>query len=152
RALVAAFGAELTRILFAVVVDHDVDIYDPTDVIWAMTTRCRPDRDTFVIPDVPSFARDPHQIHWGRLGIDATAPLEWPAEFERKKSPGADGVRLGAYLWPRQAGHVARRSHHAALRAPSLVRRDIARRPGLSFSVEREFARRPCYAATLFPV
>jgi 4-hydroxybenzoate decarboxylase len=98
RALVAAFGAELTRILFAVVVDPDVDIYDPTDVIWAMTTRCRPDRDTFVIPDVPSFARDPHQIHWGRLGIDATAPLEWPAEFERKKIPGADRLRFEDYL------------------------------------------------------
>jgi UbiD family decarboxylase len=98
RALVAAFGAELTRILFAVVVDHDVDIYDPSDVIWAMTTRCRPDKDTFVIPDVPSFARDPHQIHWGRLGIDATAPLEWPAEFERKKVPGADRIRFEDYL------------------------------------------------------
>ena len=98
RALVAAFGAELTRILFAVVVDPDVNIYDPADVIWAMTTRCRPDRDTFVIPDVPSFARDPHQIHWGRLGIDATAPLEWPAEFERKKIPGADSVRFEDYL------------------------------------------------------
>ncbi len=98
KALLAAFGAELTRILFAVVVDPDVDIYDPTDVIWAMTTRCRPDRDTFVIPDVPSFGRDPHQIHWGRLGIDATAPLEWPAEFERKKIPGADRLRFEDYL------------------------------------------------------
>ena len=75
-----------------------MNIYDPADVIWAMTTRCRPDRDTFVIPDVPSFARDPHQIHWGRLGIDATAPLEWPAEFERKQVPGADRVRFEDYL------------------------------------------------------
>jgi 4-hydroxybenzoate decarboxylase len=98
KALLAAFGAELNRILFAVAVDPDVDIYDPTDVIWAMTTRCRPDRDTFVIPDVPSFARDPHQVHWGRLGIDATAPLEWPAEFERKRVPGSDRVRFEDYL------------------------------------------------------
>ncbi len=98
KALLAAFGAELTRILFAVVVDPDVDIYDPSDVIWAMTTRCRPGRDTFTIPDVPSFARDPHQVHWGRLGIDATAPLEWPAEFERKKVPGADRIRFEDYL------------------------------------------------------
>ena len=98
KALLAAFGAELTRILFAVAVDPDVNIYDPTDVIWAMTTRCRPDRDTFTIPDVPSFGRDPHQVHWGRLGIDATAPLEWPAEFERKKIPGSDQVRFEDYL------------------------------------------------------
>jgi 4-hydroxybenzoate decarboxylase len=98
KALLAAFGAELTRVLFAVVVDPDVDIYDPSDVIWAMTTRCRPDRDTFTIPDVPSFGRDPHQMHWGRLGIDATAPLEWPAEFERKKVPGSDQLRFEDYL------------------------------------------------------
>lgn len=98
KALLAAFGAELTRLLFAVVVDPDVDIYDPRDVIWAMTTRCRPGRDTFAVPDVPSFARDPHQTHWGRLGIDATAPLEWPAEFERKKVPGADTIRFEDYL------------------------------------------------------
>jgi UbiD family decarboxylase len=98
KALLAAFGAELTRILFAVVVDADVDIYDPSDVIWAMTTRCRPDRDTFTIPDVPSFGRDPHQVHWGRLGIDATRPLQWPAEFERKKVPGAGHIRFEDYL------------------------------------------------------
>ncbi len=98
KALLAAFGAELTRILFAVVVDPDVDIYDPSDVIWAMTTRCRPDRDTFTIPDVPSFGRDPHQVHWGRLGIDATAPLQWPAEFERKKVPGSGQIRFEDYL------------------------------------------------------
>lgn len=98
KALLAAFGAELTRILYAVAVDPDVDIFEPKDVIWALTTRCRPDRDTFIIPDVPSFARDPHQIHWGRLGIDATAPLEWPAEFERKTVPGASGIRFEDYL------------------------------------------------------
>jgi 2,5-furandicarboxylate decarboxylase 1 len=47
---------------------------------------------------VPSFGRDPHQVHWGRLGIDATAPLEWPAEFERKKVPGSGQIRFEDYL------------------------------------------------------
>jgi UbiD family decarboxylase len=98
KAILAAFGAEMNRILYCVAVDEDVDIRDLKDVVWAMSTRCRPDRNIFQIPDVPSFARDPHQIHWGRLGIDATAPLEWPAEFERKRIPGADRVRLEDYL------------------------------------------------------
>jgi UbiD family decarboxylase len=98
KAILAAFGAEMNRILYCVAVDEDVDIRDLKDVVWAMSTRCRPDRNIFQIPDVPSFARDPHQIHWGRLGIDATAPLEWPAEFERKKIPGAESVRLEDYL------------------------------------------------------
>jgi UbiD family decarboxylase len=98
KAILAAFGAEMNRILYCVAVDEDVDIRDLKDVVWAMSTRCRPDRNIFQIPDIPSFARDPHQIHCGRLGIDATAPLEWPAEFERKKIPGADQVRLEDYL------------------------------------------------------
>jgi UbiD family decarboxylase len=88
----------MNRILYCVAVDEDVDIRDLKDVVWAMSTRCRPDRNIFQIPDVPSFARDPHQVHWGRLGIDATAPLEWRAEFERKRIPGADRVRLEDYL------------------------------------------------------
>jgi UbiD family decarboxylase len=98
KAILAAFGAEMNRILYCVAVDEDVDIRDLKDVVWAMSTRCRPDRDIFQIPDVPSFARDPHRIHWGRLGIDTTAPLEWPGEFERKKIPGGDRVRLEDYL------------------------------------------------------
>ena len=98
KAILAAFGAEMNRILYCVAVDEDVDVYDIKDVLWAMATRCRPDRDIFQIPEVPSFARDPHQIHWGRLGIDATAPLAWPAEFERKRVPGDGAIRLEDYL------------------------------------------------------
>jgi UbiD family decarboxylase len=98
RAIVAAFGAEMNRVLYCVVVDEDVDIHDWQDVMWAIATRCRPDRDVFQIPGVPSFARDPHKIHWGRLGIDATKPLDHPADFERKKTPGLSEIRLEDYL------------------------------------------------------
>jgi UbiD family decarboxylase len=98
RAMLAAFGAEMNRILYCVVVDEDVDIHNWGDVLWAMATRCRPDRDIIQIPGVPSFARDPHQMHWGRLGIDATKPLEHAAEFERKKAPGLSGLRLEDYI------------------------------------------------------
>jgi UbiD family decarboxylase len=98
RAILAAFGAEMNRTLYCVAVDEDVDIHDWRDVLWAMSTRCRPDTDTFVIPGVPSFARDPHKMHWGRLGIDATKPLAAAADFERKRTPGADNIRLEDYL------------------------------------------------------
>ena len=98
RAILAAFGAEMNRTLYCVAVDEDVDIHDWRDVLWAMSTRCRPDTDTFVIPGVPSFARDPHKLHWGRLGIDATKPLDAVADLERKRTPGADTLRLEDYL------------------------------------------------------
>lgn len=98
KAMLGAFGAETNFTLYCVVVDEDVDIHNMQDVLWAMSTRARVDRDVMKIPNVPSFARDPHQIHWGRIGIDATAPLEWPAEFERKKYPGLERIRLEDYL------------------------------------------------------
>lgn len=98
KAMLAAFGAEMVRVLYCVVVDEDVNIHDPADVIWAISTRCRPDRDIFQIPEVPSAARDAHQSYWGRLGIDATKPLEWAAEFERRKIPGSAEIQLKDYL------------------------------------------------------
>jgi len=98
RAILAAFGAEMNRTLYCVAVDEDVDIHDWREVLWAMGTRCRPDTNTFVIPGVPSFARDPHKIHWGRLGIDATKPLAAAADFERKRTPGSESIRLEDYL------------------------------------------------------
>ena len=98
KLMLAAMGAELNRMLYCVVVDDDVDIHDLGDVIWAISTRCRPDRDVMQIPNVPSYARDPHRLHWGRLGIDATAPLEWRDEFERKRFLGLESTRLEDYL------------------------------------------------------
>lgn len=98
KAMMGSFGAETDRQLFCVVVDEDVNIHDIEDVMWAVSTRCRPDRDVMVIPGVPSFARDPHETHWGRIGIDATAPLANRADFERKRYPGLDDVRLEDYL------------------------------------------------------
>jgi len=98
KALLAALGAELNRILYAVVVDEDVDIHNPSDVIWAISTRCRPDKDMFTIPGVPSFARDPSQRHWGRVGIDATVPMNLLKEFERKKTSTPQNIRWEDYV------------------------------------------------------
>jgi UbiD family decarboxylase len=100
KALLAALGAELNRILYAIVVDEDVDIYNPSDVIWAISTRCRPDKDIFIIPGVPSFARDPSKRHWGRVGIDATVPMSLLKEFERKKTTTPQTIRWEDYVQP----------------------------------------------------
>ena len=98
QVLMAVFGAEPTWAKTCTVVDEDVNIYDMNDVMWAVLTRSRPDRDVMILPEVPSFYRDPHHDHWGRLGIDATAPFARRHEFERKRVPGADTVDLRAYL------------------------------------------------------
>jgi UbiD family decarboxylase len=98
QVLLAVIGAEPTWAKVCTVVDEDVDIYDMDDVMWATLTRARPDKDVMIIPDTPSFYRDVHQDHWGRLLIDATAPFERRAEFERKRIPGADSVDLARYF------------------------------------------------------
>ena len=98
RAMMATFGHDQNRVLYCVVVDEDVDIHDWNDVLWAIGTRSRPDRDVMVVPGVPSFSRDPHRTHWGRVGIDATKPLEHLADFERKKTPMLDAINLDDYI------------------------------------------------------
>jgi UbiD family decarboxylase len=98
QVLLAVMGAEPTWAKACTVVDEDVDIYDMDDVMWAVLTRARPDRNVMIVPEVPSFYRDPHRDHWGRLGIDATAPFGRRDEFVRKRIPGADSVDLQAYF------------------------------------------------------
>ena len=80
------------------VVDDDVDLNDFDDVYWAFLTRGRADQRAFVLPDVPGFYRDPHKDHYGRLAVDATVPFGRRAEFERKRSPGADRLDLRDYF------------------------------------------------------
>jgi 4-hydroxybenzoate decarboxylase len=98
QALLTAIGANHDWSKSVIVVDDDVDIDDFNDVWWAYLTRGRADARALVIPDVPGFYRDPEKTHWGRLGIDATAPYGRKAEFERKRIPGADTLDLADYF------------------------------------------------------
>ncbi len=41
------------------VVDEDINIYDPNDVEWAITTRAQPDRDIIILPTIPPSAGSP---------------------------------------------------------------------------------------------
>jgi UbiD family decarboxylase len=98
QVLLAALGCEPTWAKVVTVVDEDVNIYDMNDVMWAILTRSRVDRDTIIIADTPTFYRDPHKDHWGRLAIDATAPFARREEFVRKCIPGADKIDLQDYF------------------------------------------------------
>ncbi|MBI3976545.1 MAG: UbiD family decarboxylase [Chloroflexi bacterium] len=104
QVLLAALGAAPTWCKVCTVVDEDVDIYDMDDVMWAVLTRARVDQAVMVLQNIPSFYRDAHKDHWGRLAIDATIPWGRKAEFERKRVPGAADLDLGKYLAPADAG------------------------------------------------
>lgn len=98
QVMLATIGAEPIWAKVITVVDEDVDIYSMDDVMWAVLTRCRPDKDMIIIPDTPSFYRDEAKDHWGRLLIDATKPFGRRAEFERKKIRLADKVNLADWF------------------------------------------------------
>ena len=69
-----------------VVVDPDIDITNLTDVMWAVMTRCDPERDVTILRRAWSGPLDPaiHPDERGfnsRLLIDATKPWEWRERF-----------------------------------------------------------------------
>ena len=82
-------------IKLVVVVDDDIDVFDESDVLWAMATRVQADRDLTVISGSLGAILDPSASPEGltaKLGIDATrqfgqdaaeklvmseAPMEW---------------------------------------------------------------------------
>ena len=64
-----------------IVVDSDINVHDMNDVIWALTTRADPARDTVIINNSPTDTLDPASplVNLGsKLGIDATT--KWREE------------------------------------------------------------------------
>jgi 4-hydroxy-3-polyprenylbenzoate decarboxylase len=70
---------------FIVVTDDDVDIRDWKDVVWAITTRVDPVRDTTLVDQTPIDYLDfasPTSGLGGKMGLDATH--KWPGETTRE--------------------------------------------------------------------
>ena len=70
---------------FIVVTDDDVDIRDWKEVVWAITTRMDPVRDTLLVENTPIDYLDfasPVSGLGGKMGLDATN--KWPGETSRE--------------------------------------------------------------------
>jgi 4-hydroxy-3-polyprenylbenzoate decarboxylase len=70
---------------FIIVTDEDVNVRDWKEVIWALTTRVDPRRDTLIVDSTPIDYLDfasPVAGLGSKMGIDATN--KWPAETERE--------------------------------------------------------------------
>ena len=70
---------------FIIVVDDDVNIREWKDVIWAMTTRVDPTRDTLLVDSTPIDYLDfasPVSGLGSKMGLDATN--KWPGETSRE--------------------------------------------------------------------
>jgi 4-hydroxy-3-polyprenylbenzoate decarboxylase len=110
-------GAYLSR--FVVIVDEDIDPFDLEAVMWAVSTRCDPDRDIDVIRRMWSGPLDPI-VRPGEKGfssraiIDATRPWEWRDEFPPIVEFNADRLSDVRARWGARLGLAG-----AAPRVPS---------------------------------
>jgi 2,5-furandicarboxylate decarboxylase 1 len=81
RAIAAAFEGHKS-LKHCVIVDGDIDIYDPHDVEWAIATRFQADKNAFIFPKQPGSSLDPsgdlteaRKATTCKMGIDATIPF-----------------------------------------------------------------------------
>ncbi len=93
RAALAFWSAlpQFTYTKFVIVVDKTINIRDPRQVVWAISSKVDPVRDVFILPDTPfdslDFASQKIGLG-GRMGIDATTKIppetehEWGAPLE----------------------------------------------------------------------
>jgi len=89
-----------------VVVDDDIDVFDPTEVEWAIATRVQGDKDVMIVgnarakPLDPSLPQGYGVVPTGaKVGIDATIPEGIPREYyERITYAYADRAKIGDYI------------------------------------------------------
>jgi UbiD family decarboxylase len=75
-----------------IIVDDDVDITDPAEVMWAVATLCYPKTQTVIIdgcwtgyidPRLPPEKRDSGDVTTSRIIIYAVRPFHWKDEFPK---------------------------------------------------------------------
>jgi len=81
KAVEAAFEGHKS-LKHCVIVDDDIDIYDPHDVEWAIATRFQADKNAYVFPNQPGSSLDPSgdltegkKATTCKMGLDATIPF-----------------------------------------------------------------------------
>lgn len=102
NAIIAAFAGH-PSLKIAIVVDEDIDPTNPTEVEYAISTRCQADKDLIAIPNSKGSSLDPssdqNNLLTTKMGIDATATLLKSRDrFEIAKIPRVEKIRLSDYL------------------------------------------------------
>lgn len=91
---------------FVIVCDDDIDARNWEDVVWAMTTRMDPLRDTVMVDNTPIDYLDfasPVSGLGSKMGMDATS--KWPGETTREWgipiTMDADILKRVELMWPK---------------------------------------------------
>jgi anhydromevalonate phosphate decarboxylase len=81
KAITAAFEGHKS-LKHVVIVDEDINIYDPNEVEWAIATRFQADKNTVILSNQPGSSLDPSgdlsegkKATTAKAGLDATTPL-----------------------------------------------------------------------------
>ena len=113
--LLGALSTQYLHPKVVIAVDEDVDIFNPAEILWAITTRVNPERDVFVIDETRIHPMDPTGLEvvkpgspmgWSRIGskmgIDATKPPLSDPEgrkiFERIRPFNLDKIKREDFL------------------------------------------------------
>ena len=111
--LLAALSSPNLHPKIVIAVDQDVDVHDPKDVFWAISTRVNPERDIILIPherihplDISASRVSEEEVTvmrvGGKMAIDATKPPLWRKKareaFERVQPSGAGDPALESIL------------------------------------------------------
>jgi UbiD family decarboxylase len=88
KAIDAAFSAHRS-LKHVIIVDEDINIFDPNDVEFAIATRVKGDEDIYIYPNVRGSTLDPRSENGigTKVGIDATMDLSRKWKFERARRP-----------------------------------------------------------------
>jgi len=88
KAIDATFAAHKS-LKHVVIVDDDIDIFNPNDIEFAIATRVKGDEDIYIYPNVRGSTLDPRSENGigTKVGIDATMDLSKRWKFERAKKP-----------------------------------------------------------------
>ncbi len=97
RNLLAAIMGLARGMRMVIVVDEDVNIHEPEDVLWAITTRVNPQTDILTgtcggkghayMPGERVLGQELISLFEGGIGIDATVPLFAKADYTRARYP-----------------------------------------------------------------
>ncbi len=106
RAALAFWSAlpQFTYTKFVIVVDKDINIRDPRQVVWAISSKVDPSRDVFILPETPfdslDFASQKIGLG-GRMGIDATTKIypETDHEWGKVLESDADVAAMVDRRW-----------------------------------------------------
>jgi 2,5-furandicarboxylate decarboxylase 1 len=83
NAIMAAFGADW-HLKYVVAVDDDINVFNEPEVLWAVSLRTQPIKDTLMVPKAqgagldPSTPMGPTGRVSSKMGIDATKPFGVP--------------------------------------------------------------------------